>query len=132
MTGCYFCGSSVDIEQHHILPRRVDGSDAESNLVDSCHECHWKLERLYNADFWRALGIEDPRSTKESHQLCTYHTCRNQATDVVRPEVGADPVPRCDDHRTNSKPEEKDELRRSLRVPDGPPDWVNNAMLSDE
>jgi hypothetical protein len=53
-----------------IIPCNVDS--CSPNLVYSCHECYWKLERLYNADFWRALGIEDPRSTKESHQLCTY------------------------------------------------------------
>lgn len=82
LDGCYFCGSEVDIEEHHILPQRFDGSDLPSNTVDLCHDCHWKLERLYNKDFWEAIGVDDPRATKESHVTCHYHSC-------MKPAVGS-------------------------------------------
>ena len=72
---CYFCDSGVDVEEHHIVPQRFSGSDLPTNTVDLCHECHWKLERLYNRDFWEAIGVNDPRSTKESHVTCYYHSC---------------------------------------------------------
>lgn len=49
---CYICGSEDDIESHHRLPDRYGGSDAASNLVDLCHDCHWKLERIYNNEFF--------------------------------------------------------------------------------
>jgi hypothetical protein len=75
VTDCYFCSSSEDIEEHHIVPQRFQGSDSEANTVDVCHDCHWKLERLYNKDFWEAIGIEDPRSTRESHITCYQHGC---------------------------------------------------------
>jgi len=52
---CYFCGSEGPIETHHIVPRRHDGSDDDSNLVDVCPTCHQRLERLYDKEFFRKL-----------------------------------------------------------------------------
>lgn len=97
-TGCYFCGEEETIEQHHILPQRFDGSDRRSNIVDLCHDCHWKLERLYNKDFWNAVGVKDPRATKESHLTCEHHSCLNQAVGAFHTSAG--PISyRCEDHK---------------------------------
>jgi len=52
---CYFCGSEGPIETHHIVPRRHDGSDDDSNLVDVCPTCHQRLEHLYDEGFYREL-----------------------------------------------------------------------------
>ena len=103
MSECYFCTSSADIEEHHIVPQRFDGSEAKSNKVDLCHECHWKLERLYNVDFWNAIGIDDPRATHESHVLCEAYGCMNPATGkhTVSGDLSGsktDKVYRCDEH----------------------------------
>lgn len=106
MSSCYFCGSEEEIEEHHIVPQRLGGSDKRSNTVDLCHDCHWKLERLYNKEFWEAIGIEDPRTTRETHITCEYHSCTNPATtsySVVglgssSRETGY--VYRCDEHST--------------------------------
>lgn len=57
MADCYFCGSRDDIERHHVIPRRFGGPDREDNLVDVCHDCHMKLERLYDNDVWTAAGM---------------------------------------------------------------------------
>lgn len=96
MSECYFCGSNADIEQHHIVPQRFDGTDHKSNLVDLCHDCHWKLERMYNKEFWDAIGIEDPRTTKESHITCYYQGCTDPAVD--RYNTGGGWTYRCSDH----------------------------------
>lgn len=85
---CHFCDSRDEIETHHIIPQRFNGSDAESNNVDLCHDCHWKLERLYNVEFWNTIGVDDPRSSRETHLVCERHQCNNQA--VAKYEVSGD------------------------------------------
>lgn len=54
---CYFCLSEERqiLEEHHIVPRRFDGSDDDENLVRVCPTCHQKLERLYSGRFYREL-----------------------------------------------------------------------------
>ena len=56
---CYFCLSEERqiLEEHHIVPRRFDGSDDDENLVCVCPTCHQKLERLYNERFYRELEV---------------------------------------------------------------------------
>lgn len=95
---CYFCESTDEIEEHHILPQRFDGSDQPTNVVKLCHDCHWKLERLYNKDFWEAIGVDDPRATKETHATCTYHNCIENA--VGRFDLGKGiHALRCEQHK---------------------------------
>lgn len=95
---CYFCESTDEIEEHHILPQRFDGSDQPTNVVKLCHDCHWKLERLYNKDFWEAIGVDDPRATKETHATCTYHNCIDNA--VGRFDLGKGiRALRCEEHK---------------------------------
>jgi len=53
---CYFCGSEGPIETHHIVPRRHDGDDHESNLVDLCANCHQRLEALYDKRFFDKIA----------------------------------------------------------------------------
>jgi len=61
---CYFCLSEERqiLEEHHIVPRRFDGSDDDENLVRLCPTCHEKLERLYDSRFYDELGVERPDS----------------------------------------------------------------------
>lgn len=106
---CYFCGEKESIEEHHILPQRFDGSERRSNVVDLCHDCHWKLERLYNKDFWDAVGVEDPRSTKETHLTCEHHGCLNQAVGDFRTTAGTVTY-RCEEHKPSNS-NENSELR---------------------
>jgi hypothetical protein len=103
---CYFCESTDDIEEHHILPQRFDGRDQPTNVVDVCHDCHWKLERLYNKDFWEAIGVDDPRATKESHVLCSIHGCMEHSVGRFGVEKGA-LAPRCEQQKpiTDDKPD---------------------------
>lgn len=102
---CYFCEFPDDLEVHHIVPQRLGGTDAPDNIVTVCHECHWKLERLYNKDFYETLGIEDPRTTPETHITCEVSGCTNQAIKPIHVGRGsrqkgkaAGMSYRCEDH----------------------------------
>jgi len=95
-SGCYFCESTKNIEEHHIVPQRFDGSDEPTNIVDLCHSCHWKLERLYNKEFWEVIGIEDPRTTAESHISCAHTNCSEPA---ISTSYGSPPNPATGEHK---------------------------------
>lgn len=59
-TECYICGehrpNSIDV--HHVVPRRYGGSDEPENLVNLCASCHSAIEKLYDDEFYRRLGVE--------------------------------------------------------------------------
>lgn len=40
---CELCGSSRNLEAHHIIPIDCGGQDTENNLICVCHACHAKL-----------------------------------------------------------------------------------------
>jgi len=101
---CYFCDATEEIEEHHILPQRFDGNDLPTNTVDLCHDCHWKLERLYNKDFWESIGVDDPRATKESHVICSINGCLDNSVGLFSVQKGTN-VPRCEQHKPVSDDE---------------------------
>lgn len=57
--GCYFCDvtNPAAVEEHHLVPRRYNGTDLEENLVDLCGSCHNKIEELYDDGFYERLGV---------------------------------------------------------------------------
>jgi hypothetical protein len=83
---CYFCPARHDIEVHHIVPQRFRGSDDRENLVALCETCHKKLEQLYDAAFYDALGIDDVQGERAAHFPCL--TCDDRAAVKVRSPVG--------------------------------------------
>jgi len=85
---CYFCASSNDLQTHHIVPQRKNGSDRTENLVIVCVECHDKLERLYDKRFFERLGVSDDRGDERSHFACTIPGCDQPATTKYRNEYG--------------------------------------------
>jgi len=54
---CYFCPETECLEKHHIVPKRYGGNDTQENQVSVCPTCHSKLERLYDDEFYRELGV---------------------------------------------------------------------------
>ena len=40
---CVACGSTDDLQHHHLVTRAEGGSDDESNLITLCCDCHLKL-----------------------------------------------------------------------------------------
>lgn len=81
---CYFCPRRSGLETHHIVPQRFGGCDAEVNLVVVCERCHRKLERLYDARFYRELGVRDGDGQRRRHVTCT----RAECTAPARIKVG--------------------------------------------
>lgn len=39
---CQVCGSTQDLEKHHIIPLEKGGPDVPQNLIVLCRECHVK------------------------------------------------------------------------------------------
>jgi hypothetical protein len=57
---CFICGDQRQnsLEQHHIVPKRFNGSDDDENLVTLCASCHAAIEKLYDRRFYEELGVE--------------------------------------------------------------------------
>jgi len=43
---CYFCGSGENVELHHIIFRRIGGTNEPDNLIPLCDSCHKKFHSL--------------------------------------------------------------------------------------
>lgn len=78
---CFICGDHRpnSLEEHHIVPRRYNGSDEPENLVQLCSSCHSAIEKIYDESFYERLGAKsvehsaneeiDPEGTKlEPHK----------------------------------------------------------------
>lgn len=100
-SGCYFCGGGQGVlETHHIVPRRLGGTDADDNLVDLCPTCHQRLERLYDDEFYRKLGVDvGKRQSGDELGVCKYSDCTAGAEWVVG---GVEDIEYCDTHKTCS------------------------------
>lgn len=69
---CYICGFDADaaLEEHHIIPRALDGSDADGNVVTLCANCHKAVTAMYGrwffAEIWEIYAEMDhpPELTK--------------------------------------------------------------------
>ena len=50
---CAACGSTDNIELHHIIPIAAGGTNEYFNLINLCHACHMKLHRsIYDRLKW--------------------------------------------------------------------------------
>lgn len=60
MTECYICGNNHQhvLQEHHLIPQRLGGSDEEENLVTLCANCHNCIESLYDDDFFERVFEE--------------------------------------------------------------------------
>ena len=43
---CATCGTTIDIELHHIIPIEAGGTNDYFNLIYLCHTCHMKLHHI--------------------------------------------------------------------------------------
>jgi hypothetical protein len=52
---CYICGFDNEhaLEEHHIIPRSLGGSDHESNMEVLCSNCHTAISNMYGRWFFR-------------------------------------------------------------------------------
>jgi len=86
---CYFCPKRTDIQVHHIVPQRFNGSDNRENLVALCERCHEKIENLYDKRFYEKLGVEDESGQRESHFECLTCNCRAETKISVHASVAS-------------------------------------------
>jgi len=67
---CYFCGESSKyyLEEHHIVPKRYNGSNRDHNLVTLCRDCHRRLEELYTDKVFQTIAgqIEETKTSRET------------------------------------------------------------------
>jgi hypothetical protein len=85
---CYFCPKRNDIEVHHIVPQRFNGSDSRENLVALCDRCHRKIEALYDKRFYERLGIADETGDRKAHFECVGQDCQQRAQVRLKNEAG--------------------------------------------
>lgn len=87
---CYFCPTTHDLQTHHLVPQRKNGSNRKENLVIVCERCHKKLENLYNKRFYERLGLSDDKGEERTHFACRKGDCRNGAVVAIkiRQDVG--------------------------------------------
>ncbi|QLG61957.1 HNH endonuclease [Halorarum salinum] len=54
---CFICGEDNEhvLQQHHIVPRWLDGSDRDENLVRLCANCHQAIEKIYTRQVFLRL-----------------------------------------------------------------------------
>ena len=45
---CAFCGGSDHLEEHHMIPLFLGGTNDDENLVYLCHKCHKKVTAYQN------------------------------------------------------------------------------------
>ncbi len=46
---CRRCGTSADLDIHHVIPRRIGGLDHTDNLIPLCKSCH-KIVECFTCD----------------------------------------------------------------------------------
>jgi 5-methylcytosine-specific restriction endonuclease McrA len=65
---CYFCSESESscLEEHHIIPRSMNGHNSSNNLVVLCASCHRKIEDLYDPVKLNTI-VEEIEETNEQY-----------------------------------------------------------------
>lgn len=66
---CSVCGRGEDkaqqFDEHHLIPQRLQGPNTPDNLVTVCKRCHKSLERIYNQDFWKNVGLLSDQTPRD-------------------------------------------------------------------
>lgn len=62
---CYNCGSSIDVQYHHIVPLAVGGTNSINNIVPLCYSCHSLVHGAKEAIKKRQL-VNSGRKRKEA------------------------------------------------------------------
>lgn len=62
---CAFCGSKDRLEEHHMIPLAMGGTNDNRNLVFLCSECHKQVTK-YQTNLLRSAFEGDPRAVRRS------------------------------------------------------------------
>lgn len=66
MNKCELCGSSRQLELHHIVPRVCGGDNSEENLILICKRCH---ALLTPTSLLTKIGINNKRFVSDRDQF---------------------------------------------------------------
>ncbi len=66
---CVACGTPDNLNQHHLVPRSLGGSDDESNLLTLCGPCHAKAHQV-QADWRHSELIRKAMHHKQAQGGC--------------------------------------------------------------
>lgn len=75
---CELCGSKLNLEVHHKIPKVCGGTDDEDNLILVCGLCHYKLTPKKTL---QRIGIEKKTKTGIGHRKGAYGRPRIQKPD---------------------------------------------------
>jgi phage/plasmid-associated DNA primase len=65
------------LQQHHIIPRFLDGPDSEENTTTLCANCHQAVEQMYDQKFYQ--DIKEKFSEKIAESVLDFHEhCLNE------------------------------------------------------
>lgn len=74
---CQLCNkSNIKMEVHHIIPRRLNGSDTINNLICLCSKCHSKIsnnELSYVNQFIKIINAKPPVNFRHLHNIPKTH-----------------------------------------------------------
>jgi len=97
---CHFCGETDVLQEHHIVPRRYDGSDESVNLVTLCPTCHRKIESMYDKRFYDALGVEKATADETViTETCHTVSCTAEADHEIGCTRDSGSLYLCDGHK---------------------------------
>ena len=87
MNKCKECGkSNCMLEVHHIVPRRLKGSDTLSNLITLCEKCHDKTEgeeEKFIVKYQKMVGGKNIRVDYAQHVMQGKHYLRGELNDIA-------------------------------------------------
>jgi HNH endonuclease len=86
LTFCAACGTTEGLNHHHLRPKVLGGSNAETNLITLCHPCHGLVR---GSDWW-----EGNYWSNEHSELIKARIAAARAREVTRGRKGyATPMP---------------------------------------
>ena len=85
---CEICGETKpnSLETHHVVPRRMGGSDEPENLVRLCASCHAAVEKIWDDSFYERLGVDDRPELDTEQKYDGIELATHQSVDRQLPE----------------------------------------------
>ncbi len=88
-TECCNCGSTKELEYHHIIPISLGGNDINSNMVCLCYPCHQKIHYgeskhgLHSTIIKKGLKMQGQRVNRLEERKLQKNQYRNPFSDTT-------------------------------------------------
>ena len=67
---CAVCGSKVDIESHHFLPKALDGGDEDTNMISLCFQHHAFMHDITRPASFSSIHKARNKIYREKNYFC--------------------------------------------------------------